>query len=137
MFICIYRPPSQNKQYLSDKLPEIIDYYSSIYDNYIILGCFKMEAIDSLLNAFIKSHDLYNLIKSNTCFKRSGSCIDQILTKRKFWIYSVLKTTFKKEDSKRLIYRDYKNFNKKYVQNGFENRLSKCSKSYESFQKYW
>ena len=137
MFICIYRPPSQNKQHLSDKLPEIIDYYSSIYGNYIILGCFKMEAIDSLLNAFIKSHDLYNLIKSNTCFKRSGSCIDQILTKRKFWIYSVLKTTFKKEDSKRLIYRDYKNFNKKYVQNGFENRLSKCSKSYESFQKYW
>ena len=137
MFICIYRPPSQNKQYLSDKLPEIIDYYSSIYDNYIILGCFKMEAIDSLLNAFIKSHDLYNLIKSNTCFKRSGSCIDQILTKRKFWIYSVLKTTFKKEDSKRLIYRDYKNVNKKYVQNGFENRLSKCSKSDESFQKYW
>ena len=137
MFKCIYRPPSQNKQHLSDKLPEIIDYYSSIYGNYIILGCFKMEAIDSLLNAFIKSHDLYNLIKSNTCSKRSGSCIDQILTKRKFWIYSLLKTTFKKEDSKRLIYRDYKNFNKEYVQNGFENRLSKCSKNDESFQKYW
>ena len=80
---------------------------------------------------------MHNLIKSNTCSKRSGSCIDQILTKPKFSIYSLLKTTFKEEDSKRLIYRDYKNFNKEYVQNGFENRLSKCSKNDESFQKYW
>ena len=78
-----------------------------------------MEPSDSLLNAFMQSHNLFNLIKSNTCFKENGSCIDLILTNRKFCvknsstfearpsdhhhlIYSVLKTTFKKED-----YRDY------------------------------
>ena len=77
------------------------------------------------------SHNLFNLIKSNTCFKGRGSSIDLILTNRKFCfknssafetglsyqhhlIYSMLKTTFKKEASKRLIYRDYKNFNNEY-----------------------
>ena len=36
MLMCIHRPPSQNKQYFLDKLSEIIDLYSSIYDNCII-----------------------------------------------------------------------------------------------------
>ena len=40
VFMYIYRPPSQNKQYFLDKLSEIIDHYSSIYDSYIILGDF-------------------------------------------------------------------------------------------------
>ena len=117
-FMCIYRPPPQNKEYFLDKLSEIIDYYSSIYDNYIILGDFNMEPSDCLLNAFMQSHNLLNLIKSNTSFKGSGSCIDLILTNRKFYfknsstfetdlsdyhhqIYSLLKTTFRKEDSMR------------------------------------
>ena len=46
----------------------------------------------------------------------------------------MLKTTFKKEDSKRLIYRDYKNFNNEYFQNDLKNGLSKCPKNYESFE---
>ena len=151
MFMCIYRPPSQNKQYFLEKLSEIIDHFSSIYDNYIILGDFNMEPSDSILKTFMQSHNLFNLIKSNTCFKGRGSCIDLILTNRKFCfknsstfetglsdhhhlIYSMLKTTFKKEDSKRLIYRDYKNFNNEYFQNDLKNGLSKCPKNYESFE---
>ena len=65
MFMCIYRPPSQNKQYFLDRLSEIIDHYSSIYYNYIILD-FNMEPSDSLLYAFMQSHNLFNLMKSNT-----------------------------------------------------------------------
>ena len=74
---------------------------------------------------FLNEHDLINLIKSNTFFKGEGSCIDLILTNRKFsfknstffeaglsdhhhFIYSMLKTTFRKEEPKTLIYRDYK-----------------------------
>ena len=123
MFMCIYRPPFQNKQYFLDKLSEIIDHYSSIYDNYIILGDINMEPSDSVLNSFMQSHNLFNLIKSNICFKVRGSCIVLILTNRKFCfknssafetglsdhhhlIYSLLKTNFKKEDSKRIIYLD-------------------------------
>ena len=36
----------------------------------------------------------------------------------------MLKMTFKKEDSKRLIYRDYKNFKNKYFQNDLKNYKS-------------
>ena len=110
-----------------------------------------MEPSDSILKAFMQSHNLFNSIKSNTCFKGRGSCIDLVLTNRKFCfknsstfetgpsdhhhlIYSMLKTTFKKEDSKRLIYRDYKNFNNEYFQNDLKNGLSKCPKNYESFE---
>ena len=70
-FMCFYRPPSQNKQYFFEKLSEIIDHFSSIYDNYIILGDFNMEPSDSILKIFMHSHNLFNLIKSNT-FQRKG-----------------------------------------------------------------
>ena len=83
MFMCIYRPPSQNKQYFLDKLLDVIDHYSSIYGNYIILGDFNMEPSGFLLNAFMQSHNLSNLIKPSTCFKGSGSCIDLILKNQK------------------------------------------------------
>ena len=46
----------------------------------------------------------------------------------------MLKTTFQIEDSKRLIYRDYKNFNNEYFQNDLKNGLPKCPKNYESFE---
>ena len=76
---------------------------------------------------FLNERDLINLIKNNTCFKGEGSCIDFILTNRKFsfknstffgtglsdhrhQIYSMLKRTFHKEELKTLIYRDYNTF---------------------------
>ena len=102
-----------------------------------------MEPSDSILETFMQCHNLFNLVKSNTCFKGRGSCVDLILANRKFCfknssvfetglsdhhhlIYSMLKTAFKKEDSKRLIYRDYKNFNNEYFQNDLKNGLPKC-----------
>ena len=36
MFMCIYRPPAQNKKYFLENLSMIVDLYSSIYDNHII-----------------------------------------------------------------------------------------------------
>ena len=151
MLMCIYGRPSRNKQYFLDNSLEIIYHYSSIYHNYIIFGDFNMKPSDSLLDAFMQSHSLFNSIKSNACFKGSGSCIDLILTNRKFCfkmsstfetglgdyhhlIYSMLKTTFKKEDSVRFIYPDCKNFNNEYFQNDLKNGLSKCPKTYESFE---
>ena len=83
MFVCIYRPLSHNKQYFLDKPSEIINQYSSIYDNYIILRDFNMEPSYSILNAFMDSHNLFNLIKSNRCFKGRCFCIDLILTNQK------------------------------------------------------
>ena len=139
MDVYVHLQISFSKQYLLEMLSEIIDHFSSIYDNYIILGDFNMEPSDSILKTFMQSHNLFNLIKSNTCFKGRGSCIYLILTNQKFCfknsstsetglsdhhhlIYSMLKTTFKKEDSKHLIYRDDKNFNNEYFQNDLKNR---------------
>ena len=76
---------------------------------------------------FINRHDLINLIKNNICFNGEGSCIDLILTSRKYLLknstsfetgrsgqhhlfYSMLKVTFHKEEPKTLNYRDYKMF---------------------------
>ena len=116
-----------------------------------ILEDFNMEPSDSILKTFMQSHNLFNLIKSNTSFKGRSSCIDLTFTNRKFCfknsstfetglsdhhhlIYSILKTTFKKEDSKHLLYRDYKNFNNEYFHNDLINGLSKYPKNYESFE---
>ena len=84
MFMWIYWALSQIKQYFLEKLSEIIDHYSSIYGNYIIWGDFNMEPSDSTLKAFMQSHNLFNLIKSNKFFKGSGSCIDLIITNQNF-----------------------------------------------------
>ena len=65
MFMCIYRPPSQNKQYFLENLSEILDHYSSICDSYIILGDFNIEPSRSILKTFVQSHNLLNLIKSH------------------------------------------------------------------------
>ena len=152
MFVCIYRPPKQDSQYFLENLSLIIDHYSSIYDNHIILGDFNMEPKNPKLASFMHSFNLYNLIKSNTCFKGSGSCIDLILTNRKYCfkhtstfetglsdhhhlIYSILKTTFKKEESKNFIFRDYKNFDNTNFQMDLESKLSNCPKKYGIFEK--
>ena len=117
MFLCIYRPPAQNKQYFLDNLTMIVDHYSSIYDNHIILGDFNLEPDSPILISFTQSLNLFNIIKSNTCFKWQGTCTDLILTNRKYCfkhsstfetglsdhrhlIYSMLKTTFKKDEPK-------------------------------------
>ena len=125
VFMRIYRPPAQNKQYFLENLSMIVDHYSSIYDNHIILGDFNMEPNSPILISFMQSLNLFNIIKSNTCFKGNGTCIDLILTNRKYCfkhsstfetglsdhhhlIYSMLKTTFKKEEPKLYKYRHYK-----------------------------
>ena len=76
------------------------------------------------MREFVDLYNLINLIKTTTCFKRTGSCIDLLLTNQKysfkntnafetglsdhhFLIYSVLKTSFQKIEPKRLIYREH------------------------------
>ena len=44
-------------------------------------------------------------------------------------------TCFKREESKRFIYRDYKNFNDIDFRMDLENKLEKCPKHYKNFEK--
>ena len=48
------------------------------------MGEFNLEPHDKRLRYFLNSSNLVNLVKINTCFKGSGSCIDLILTNRKY-----------------------------------------------------
>ena len=67
--------------------------------------------------SFMNNENFVNLVKGNTCFKGKGSCIDLILTNRRYsfkhtsstetgpsdhhhLISSMTKTTFEKEESK-------------------------------------
>ena len=103
------------------------------------MGDFNIEQSDLSLKAFLNSNNLYNLIKSNTCFKGKGSCIDLFLTNRKYSfkfsgsyetgisdhhrrIYTVLKFCFNNAEPKLLNYRDFKHF----LQENFKEDLSEA-----------
>ena len=90
-------------------------------------------------------------MKNKTCFKGTCSCIDLILTNRKYsfkntssyetglsdhhhLIYSVMKTTFKREEPK-LIYRNYSNFSQKDFQNDLLLKIGDGKNNYLEFEK--
>ena len=112
LFACIYKPPLQNNQYFVSILSNLLDFYSNEYDNKVVLGDFNLEPSTPSMLSFMDSQNFVSLIKNKTCFKGTGSCIDLILTNRKYsftntssyetglsdhhhLIYSVMKTTFK------------------------------------------
>ena len=74
LFVTIYKPSSLNSQYFLDTLSDLLDFYSNYYDNKVILGDFNLKPADPLIMTFLNEHDLIDLIKNNTCFKREGSC---------------------------------------------------------------
>ena len=84
LVISIYRPPSQDSEFFLNSLTVILDHFTKAYDNYLIMGDFNLEPHDKRLGYFLNSNNLVNLVKTNTCFKGSGSCIDLILTNRKY-----------------------------------------------------
>ena len=84
LFVCIHTPPSQSNQYFQDILGDLLDFYSQDYDNKVILGDFNLEPSNPRIVSFLNNQNLFNLVKSNTCFKGEGSCIDSILTNRKY-----------------------------------------------------
>ena len=92
-------------------------------------------------------------MKTNTCFKGSSSCIDLILTNRKYsfknttsyeaglsdhhhMILSMLKTTFQQKEPKCLTYRDYKNFIFENFKSDLQEALQSCKGSYDAFDNY-
>ena len=125
--ISVYRPPTEDREYFLNSPTKLIDLCCNKYDNYLIIGDFNMESTVSALLNFLCSKDLSNLMKENTCFKGTGSCIDLILTNRKYsfkhaqsyetrisdhhhMIYTLLRSCFQNKEQKVLNYRDFRNF---------------------------
>ena len=127
----------------------MIDLFADTYDNYLIMGDFNTEPSDASQKAFLNSN-LYNLIKSNTCFKGKGSCIDLFLTNRKYsfkcsdsyetgisdhhhMIYTMLESCFNNTEPKLLNYRDFKHFSQEDFKEDLSEALCDCGNSYDDF----
>ena len=123
---------------------------ANVYDNHLILGDFNLEPTDFALMGFLDSNSFTNLIKTNTCFKGKGSCIDLILTDRKFsfkftstyetgisdhhhMIYTMLKSCFQNIEPKLLNYRDFKSFSSQAFEDDLSEALIDCGDSYDKF----
>ena len=91
----------------------------------VFLGDFNLNPNNPIKFDFLNYYDLTNLIRRNTGFKEDDPCIDLALTNCKFsfkfstifeiglsghhyLIFSMIKTTFEKEEPKLLIYCDFK-----------------------------
>ena len=85
LFASIYEPQSQCNQYFLDILGDLVDFYSQDYDNKVILGDFNLKPSHSSIASFVNNQNLFNLVKIHTCFEDEGSCIDLILTNRKYF----------------------------------------------------
>ena len=65
-------------------LSQIIESYSITYDTQVITGDFNLTPDNKSMREFINLCKLINLIKTTTCFKRIGSCIDLLPTDQKY-----------------------------------------------------
>ena len=150
--ISSYRPPSQNSEFFLNSLTSIIDHFTKLFDNYIIICDFNLEPSNTTLKHFLDSNALHNSTKGHNCFKGKGSFIDLILTNRKFsfkntqsfetglsdhhhMVYTMLKTTFQKSEPKQLIYRDFKNFYFESFKNDLLENMVTCDRSYDEFDR--
>ena len=80
----IYRPPSQPEQYFFCEIGKALDYFSTKYENVILIGDFHCEAEEEVISGFMDSYNLKNLVRYPTCFKSSHPrSIDLILMNRK------------------------------------------------------
>ena len=102
--------------------------------------------------SFMDSQNFVSLIKKQDVLQSNGSCIDLILTNRKYsfkntssyetelsdhhhLIYSVMKTIFKCEETEKLIYRNYSNFSQKDFQSELLLNIGDGKNNYLAFEK--
>ena len=128
LLFSIYRPPAQSEKYFFDEIGKGLEFYSSKYESFCLIGDFNCEPKDGIISDFMDNYDLSNLVKSPTCFKSdSPRCIDLILTNRKrsfqntvtvhtglsdfhAMIVTVLKGGYRKKGPKIITYRNYTKF---------------------------
>ena len=77
-----YNPNVSHIQNHTVNLSKNLDFYSSKYENFIVIGDFNAEMTNSCLEEFCPSNNLQNLMKQPTCFKNADhpTLIDHSLT---------------------------------------------------------
>ena len=136
--------------HIKNHLQEIgkgLQYYSSKYNNFIVLGDFNTEMSNPHTSEFCALYNLTNLIKESTCHKIANkpTSIDHILTNhaRLFQhsgiyetdlpdfhklTFTVLKMLYAKQKPRIIKYRDNKNFNNVTCRMDLLKELSSLSK---------
>ena len=139
---CSYNP---NLTLLNNHIQNIsrsLDFYSSKYDNFIVLWDFNAETSNTTISEFCATYNLKNLIKEPTCFKslKNPTCIDLILTNRPKCFqnsnvfetglsdfhkltFTVLKAYFQKQKPKVIRYRSCKKFDNNLFRHDLLNEL--------------
>ena len=134
MFVSIYKPLLQNNNHFLDTSNDLLDFCSDIYNNKVVFTNCNLEPTNPVMISFMDSQNFTNLIKNNTCFKGVGSCIDLILTNRKYCFkntssfeteisdhhhltFSIMKTTLASEEPKKFVYLDYETFSHENLEN--------------------
>ena len=124
-----YNPNVSHIQIHTVNLSKNLDFYSSKYENFIVIGDFNAEITNNYLEEFCASCSLKNLIKEPTCFKNIDNprLINHILTNHPKSFHSssvyetglsdfhkltltVLKTFHVKHKPKIIQYRDFNHF---------------------------
>ena len=72
----------------------------------------------------METHNYLKLVKNNTCFKGSGSCIDSILTSRKYCF-----------QGKHVIYRNYKHFQWQHFEYNLTSSLNNFNGNFDVYEK--
>ena len=148
-----YRPPSQNDLSFISELNLALNFFSPIYENFVLLGDFNLSTENPNLKNFMCSFDLESLINSPTCYKSTNpSCIDLILTNKKNHfmksatfetglydhhklITTILRNTTSKGNFKKMFYRDYKRFDQKKFETELKHKSnSQTYLSHSTFQ---
>ena len=137
-----YRLPSQNDLSFISELNLALNFFSSIYENFVSLGDFSLSTENPNLKNFMCNFDLESLINSPSCYKSTNpKCIDLILTNKKNHfmksttfetglsdhhklITTILRKTISKGNSKIMFYRDYKRFDQKKFENKLKLKLN-------------
>ena len=79
-----YKPPSQNDLSFINELNLALNFFSPIYENFVLLGDFNLSTENPKLKNFMCSFDLESFIDSPTCYKSiNPTCINLILTNKK------------------------------------------------------
>ena len=147
-----YHPPSQSDEYFFNHVKNGIDIYSKFYDECMLVGDFNAEESEPCLSQFLFEINTKNIVKEPTCFKSlsSPNCIDLVITNSfsnfentkvistglsdfHKMVVSVLKHTFHRSTPK-LVYRDYKNFDRVIFKRELEDKLNQQINEYKHFE---
>ena len=80
-----YEPPSQNELSFINEIKLALNFFSSLYENFLLLGDFNLSTENPSFKYLLNNFDLESLIKISTCYKslQSSTCIYLILTNKK------------------------------------------------------